>query len=98
MNAANATCRPTDHANAHPHGPCSKKISAFAAILLQRLGHNADVCDARLLHRVHHASEGAQSAILVTAYTNKFPPRLATLLPSFDGNFSVIDGVTASKI
>jgi len=49
--------------------------------LLQRLGHNADIGDARLLNRVHDGSEGAERDILVSAYKNKLLARIANLLP-----------------
>src|SRR5207253_11251261 len=54
MNTANAKCNTSDQASGRPKFPLSKKMSALAAIALQRLRHDTHVADARLLHRVHH--------------------------------------------
>src|SRR5271167_2695814 len=46
------------------------KMSTSAAILLQRLRHDAHICNARLLHGIHHSRERAKGHIFVSA--NKY--------------------------
>src|SRR5271167_1801497 len=46
------------------------KMSTSATILLQRLGHDAHVGDARLLHRIHDSCERANGHVFVG--TNKY--------------------------
>src|SRR5208337_2544659 len=44
------------------------KMSTSAAILLQRLGHDAHVGDAGLLHGVHHSGECSEGYVFVGAH------------------------------
>src|SRR5438445_13260776 len=63
----NATCSPTERARGRPNFPCSKKISAFASILIERLGHDAHIGDAGSVDRVHDGREGSKRNIFVCA-------------------------------
>ena len=64
------TCSAADHARLRPQRSCSKKISALAAMGFERLGHDADVGDAGLLHRIHDRGESAERHILIGAQEN----------------------------
>src|SRR5258708_13356867 len=81
-----ARCKPTDHARARPQRSCSKKISAFAAILFQGLGHDADVGNPRLLHCIHYGGKCAEWDVLVRAHKDELVARFANLLPQLDAN------------
>src|SRR3984957_745309 len=87
------TCRPSDQASAGAQRSCSKKISAFACILFQRLGHDAHIADARLFHRVHHSGESSKGNVLVGADKNKLIARIANLLPQFVSNLVDVNRV-----
>src|SRR5438270_9883207 len=95
--AVMAKCRPTDHARARPQRSCSKKISAFAAILFQGLGHDTDIRYPRLLHCIHHCGKCAEGDVLVRAHKDELVARVANLLPQLDPDFIDVNGVVAQE-
>src|SRR5581483_3319783 len=78
-----ATCSPIDQARLRPQRSCSKKISAFAAIGLERLSDNAHVADAGTLDRVHDGGESAEWDVFIGTQENRLMLRIANLLPQF---------------
>src|SRR3984957_5011325 len=93
MTAVTARWKPADQARARPQLSCSKKISAFCAIFFQRLSDDADVGDARLLHRVHDGGESAEGNVFIGADENELIARIANLLPKPGRDLIDIDGV-----
>src|ERR1700683_1722605 len=97
MTAVTATWNPADQPRARPQLSCSKKISAFCAILFQRLSDDADVGDARLLYRIHDRGECSEGHILIGADEDGLIPRVANLLPQLRCDFVNVDGVIAEE-
>ena len=80
MRAVTTAWKPADQASARPQLSCSKNISAFCAILFQRLSNDAYVGDARLLYRVHYSGEGTEGDVLIGTDKNKLVAGIANLL------------------
>src|SRR5215468_5471521 len=80
MNPATAMCSASDHARFFPQRSCSKKISALAAMGVERLRHDADVANARLFYRVHHRGKGPKRNVLIGADENRLMLGIANLL------------------
>src|SRR5580658_428674 len=97
MTAVSAMWKPADQARARPQFSCSKKISAFCAILFPRLSHDAHVGDARLFDGVHDRSESAEGHVLISADKDELVTGVANLLPQYVGNLVDIDGVVAEE-
>src|SRR5258707_11855217 len=97
MMALTAKWKPADQASARGQLSCSKKISAFCAILIQRLSDDAHIGNARLLHRVHDSGERAERNVLVGANEDELIARIAHPLPDAGGNLVDIDGVVAEE-
>src|SRR5437016_8576167 len=76
----NATCSPTERARGRPSFPCSKKISAFASILFERLGHDAHIGDAGSLDRVYDGRESSKRNVFVCADEYRLVLRVADFL------------------
>src|ERR1700687_196953 len=97
MAAVMATWKPSDHARAGPQGSCSKKISAFCAILFQRLSNDAHVGDARLLDRVHDGGEGTEGNVLIGADKNELLAGIANFLAERGGNLVNVNRIVAEE-
>src|ERR1039458_5711194 len=97
MDPATPMCSATDQARLRPQRSCSKNISALASMTLQRLRHNTHIHDSRLLHRIHHLSEGAEGYVFVGADENGLVLRIADLLPQPGGNLIDVDGIVPQK-
>src|SRR5271155_1906632 len=97
MTAVTARWKPADQARARPQLPCSKNISAFCAILFQRLSDDAHVGDARLFYRVHDGGKGSEGDVLVGADKNELVAGIANLLAEFGGDLVDVDGVIAEE-
>src|ERR1700693_1910845 len=97
MSAVSVMWKPADHARERPQLSCSKNISAFCAILLQRLSDDADVGEARLLHRIHDRRESAEGDVLIGADKDELVAGIANLLPESGRNLVDVDGVVAKK-
>src|SRR5277367_4253048 len=100
MMAVIARWNPADQARARPQLSCSKKISAFCAILCHTalfhgLGDDADVGDARLLYRVHDGGESAEGHVLVGAEKDELLAWIANLLSKTSSDLVDVDGVVA---
>src|SRR5580698_10269409 len=97
MIAVTATWKPADQVRARGQLSCSKKISAFCAILFQRLSHDAHVGDARLFYRVHDGCESAEGHVFVGADEDELIAGIADLLAALGGDLVDVDGVVAEK-
>src|ERR1017187_4826914 len=80
MIAVRTTWKPADQARARPQLSCSKNISAFCAILFQRLSDDAHIGDARLFDCVHDGGEGSEGNVFIGADKNKLVARIANFL------------------
>src|SRR5208337_3356773 len=92
MRAVTATWKPADQARARGQLSCSKKISAFCAILFDRLSDDAHVGDAGLFYRVHDRGECAEGNIFIGADENELVVRVANFLAEPGGD--LIDGAS----
>src|SRR5436305_12494735 len=98
MMAANSTpCRIADQVSGRRQGSCSKKMSALAAMFLQRLCHDAYVRDPRLLHRIHHGRESAKRHVLIGAQQNGLPRGVTQRLMNVGGSTVKVDGIVAKN-
>src|ERR1700688_1968389 len=95
--AVTAKWKPADQASARGQLSCSKKISAFRAILFQRLSDDAHICDARLLHRVHDGGERAKGHVLIGADEDELIARIAHPLPYAGRDLVDINSVVAQE-
>ncbi len=73
------------------------KMSTSAAILLQRLGHDAHVGDAGLLHGVHHGGECAKGYVLVGAHKYGLAFGVANLLMQLRADLVDVDGIVVQE-
>src|SRR5581483_12201006 len=94
---ATATCRIADQVSGLRHSECSKKMSAPAAILIQRLRHDAHVRDARLLYRIHHCRECSEGHVFVGANKDGLMLRVPYLLTYLGRNFIDVDCIVPQK-
>src|ERR1035441_4040607 len=78
--ANKATCSPTEPTSDRRETWSCGKMSAPAAILLQRLGDDAYVGDAGLLDRVHDGGEGAEGNVFVGAQEDRLALGIANFL------------------
>src|SRR5690348_2654733 len=92
-----AMCSPTDQDKLRPQLSCSKKISAFAAIGLERLGDDAYVADPGSLDCVHHSGEGAERNVFIGAQENRLMLGIANLLPQPVANLIDVHRIVAEK-
>src|SRR5215475_720339 len=90
------TCSAADRARLGPQRSCSKKISPLA-MGLERLRHDADVGDTRLLDRIHHGSECPEGDVFVGAEINRLMQRVANFLLQHRSNGIDVDGVVAQE-
>src|SRR5215469_10387639 len=90
------TCRAADRAKLGPQRSCSKKISPLA-MGFQRLRHDADVSDTRLLDCVHHRGECAEGDVFVGAEINRLMRRIANLLLQHRGNGIDVNRIVAEE-
>src|SRR5215813_6721509 len=90
------TCRAADLARLGPQRSCSKKISALA-MGPERLRHDADVGDTRLLHRIHNGRECAEGDVFVGAQINRLMRRVANFLLQHRGNGIDVDRIVAEE-
>src|SRR6266481_8598043 len=97
MNPATATCSTSDQVRLRPQRSCSKKISAFAAMRVQRLSHDAYVGDARGFHRVHNGGESAEGHIFVGTDEDGLVLRIADFLFEPGSDLVDVDRVVAQK-
>src|SRR5208337_600594 len=97
MRAVTATWKPADQARARGQLSCSKKISAFCAILFDRLSDDAHVGDAGLFYRVHDRGECAEGNIFIGADENELVVRVANFLAEPGGDLIDVDSVVAGK-
>src|SRR5882724_5752704 len=97
MEPATATCSTSDQVRLRPQRSCSKKISALAAMGVQRLSHDAYVGDARGFHRVHDGGEGAEGHILIGADEDGLVLRVADFLFKLGPDLIDVDRVVAQK-
>src|SRR5690349_13859528 len=72
-------------------------MSALAAILLQRLGDDADVVEARLLHRVHDGGEGAERNVFIGTNEDGLAAGITNFLPQPGSDFVDVNGIIAEK-
>src|SRR5215469_7786566 len=96
MASTKPTCRAADRARLGPQRSCSKKISALA-MGLERLRHDADVGDTRLLDRVHDRGECAEGDVFVGAEINRLMRRVANLLLQHRSNGVDVDRIVAQE-
>src|SRR5919109_2092370 len=75
----------------------SKKMSAFAAMLLQRLRHDADVGYACLLDGIHDGGKSAEGNIFIGAQKNRLPLGITQLLAYLRANLVDIDGIVSEE-
>src|SRR5919201_4623997 len=75
----------------------SKKMSAFAAMLLQRLGHDADVGYACLLDGIHDGGKSAEGDIFIGAQQNRLPLGITHLLAYLRPNLIDVDGTVSEQ-
>src|SRR5947209_3734213 len=97
MAHATAACSRADQVSGLRHCACSKKMSAPAAMLIQRLGYDAHVGNARLLHRIHHRGESAKRHVFIRTNKDGLMLRVANFLANLSRNFVDVDGVVAQK-
>src|ERR1700730_19041065 len=97
MEPATAMCKISDQLRLRPQRSCSKKISALAAMRVQRLSHDTHVGDARLFDCVHDGSEGAEGHIFVGANEDGLVLRVADFLLEPGTDFIDVDGIVAQK-
>src|SRR5581483_3484488 len=97
MPTATARWSSADQVSGLRHSACSKKMSAVAAIGVQRLSDNAHVRDPGLLHRIHYGRECPEGHVLVGTDENGLMLRVTHLLPYFSCNFVDVDRVVAEK-
>src|ERR1700724_3061475 len=97
MDPATAMCNASDQVRLRPQRSCSKKISALAAMRVQRLSHDAYVGDARLFYCIHDRSEGAEGHIFVGANEDGLVLRVADFLLQAGADFIDVDGLVAQK-
>src|ERR1017187_7316686 len=95
--ANNATCNPTEPTSDRRETWSCGKMSAPAAILLQRLGNDAYVGDAGLLDRVHDGGEGAEGHVLIGAQEDGLAFGIANLLAQSRADLVDVDGIVAEK-
>src|SRR5437764_12058579 len=72
-------------------------MSALAAILLQGLSDDADVIEARLLHRVHDGGEGTERNVFIGTNEDRLTARIANLLPQPGSDFVDVNRIIAKK-
>src|SRR5580698_400417 len=89
--------KPADQARARPQLLCSKNISAFCAILFQRLSDDADVGDARLLDRVHNRGKGAEGDVLIGTDEDELVAGITNLLVEAGRDLVDVNGVVAEE-
>src|SRR6476660_2683288 len=97
MAAAIATCSTADQVRFLAQRSCSKKISALLAMALERLGHNADVCDPGTLHRVHDRGKSSEGHVLIRAHEDELARRIAHLLVQPLSDFVDVNRIVAHE-
>src|SRR5689334_7344226 len=76
----------------------SRISNTSARILaLQGLCHDTDICDSRLLHRIHHSGKDAKGDILIGAQIDGLLCRILHLLAQFGRNLVDVDRVAPQK-
>src|SRR6516164_3253125 len=97
MIPARARCSPTDIARGRPRLPCSRKMSVSAAILVERLGHDAHVGNASALDCVHDGGEGAERDLLIGANEDRLVLGIPYSLAQAGFDVVDVDGIVAEK-
>src|SRR5438270_5574201 len=92
-----AQCSAADQASGFRQSSRSRKMSAFAAMRLYGLSHNADVADAGLFHGVHHRRKCAERYVLITTQEDRLPRWVPHLLPQNPADRIDVDGRVAQK-
>src|ERR1035438_8080636 len=95
--ANSATCSVTEPIKGARRLPPVGKMSMSAAILLQRLGHDAHVGNAGLFHGIHHGCESAKRYIFVGAHEDRLALRIADLLMQLIADLVNVDGLVIEK-
>src|SRR5258705_6324051 len=94
---AKATCKPAESASGRPSLPCSRNMSASAAILIDWLRHDAYVGDAGTLDGIHDRGKGAEGHILVSPNEDRLVLRVANLLAQLGLDVVDVDGIIAQE-
>src|SRR5579864_7623239 len=97
MERSKAPCKPSDQASGRLQLSRSRKMSAFAAMGLQRLRDDAHVGDAGRFYGIHHSGERAKRDVFFGAHINRLVLRVAYLLPQLGADFVDIDSVVAQE-
>src|ERR1700730_4070277 len=97
MEPATAMCKISDQLRLRPQRSCSKKISALAAMRVQRLRDDTHVGDARRFHGVHDGGESAEGDIFVGADEDGLVLRVADFLFKFGPDLVDVDCVVTQK-
>src|ERR1700745_322577 len=97
MDAVTRRCSRADQAKGPPQFPPSRNMSAFAAMSIKRLGHDADVGDAGLLHRIHDRSESAERNVLVGAHVNWLVLGIANFLAQLGADLIDVHGIISQE-
>src|SRR6516164_6358114 len=97
INPVIARCRLAERASGPARFPRSRKMSASAAMLFQRLGHDAYVGYAGSLDGVHHRGKSAKRHVLIGAHINRLVLGVADFLVKFGLDLVDVDGIVAEK-
>src|SRR5271166_6310492 len=95
--ANNARCSATEPTSERPEACSCGKMSASAAILLQRLSDDTHVGDSGLLDGVHDGGESAEGNVLVGTHEDGLAFGIANPLPQLRTNLIDVDGIVAQK-
>src|SRR5271169_1016914 len=95
--ANSARCSATEPTSDRPDVGSCGKMSASAAILLQRLSDDAHVGDPGLLYGVHDGGKSAEGDVLVGTHEDGLAFGIANLLPQLRTNLIDVDGIVAQK-
>src|SRR5271166_2590211 len=95
--ANNARCSATEPTSERPEVGSCGKMSASAAILLQRLSDDAHVGDSGLLDGVHYGRESAEGDVLVGANEDRLALGIADFFTQARADLIDVDGIVAQK-
>src|SRR5262249_5138158 len=97
MTPVRARCSPAERARGRPRFPCSRKMSVFAAILIERLGYDAHVGDPRAFYRIPDGRERSEGNIFIGAYKHRLVLWIPDLLAQPGLDVINVDGIVAQK-
>src|SRR5262249_20345824 len=91
-----AVCRIAEMVSGPRHGSRISNTSA-RILALQWLRYDADICDSRLLYRIHHSGKDTKRNILVSSQINRLLRGILHLLPQLRRDLVHINWITAQK-